>query len=405
MKGIHSLIMARCTLDKLFWLCILNFCTQIMQCAFLCSSNSSNNQSCKRSEIISLPGHWPANYCVITNIKFQVSNKTITVNKENMKDLDKCFKIQDIWSFQPKQIDSDNLICDQVFPRGHFFTVYYYHGSNYFHLHYDTLIPLYSALYYQQTSLPKETVLLPAVEIKRGEGVDWNTDAFMKSEMYWLDMLMTIAGSHRLLPLDKRLAAINKTMCFERAYFGTPRVKYSDPSLIKAFINFVKKTLQIEKIKIDAHKPKVALIHREGRRKILNEDELSKSIESFAVVEIIDFSELSFKQQVQKVQEYSVLVGINGAGLTNALYLPESSVAVQLVPYKAQLNVDEFATLLKARGPYLQWDNTHSELNSPTKSDPFNNGSDTIVHKQEFIKIIKKALELQRNFLNQKFIE
>lgn len=41
--------------------------------------------------------------------------------------------------------------------------------------------------------------------------------------------------------------------------------------------------------------------------------------------------------QIEKVQQYNVLIGMNGAGLVNALYLPKTSVAVQLVPYKVSL--------------------------------------------------------------------
>ncbi len=38
------------------------------------------------------------------------------------------------------------------------------------------------------------------------------------------------------------------------------------------------------------------------------------------------------------MQKYTVLVGVNGAGLMNALYLPPFAVAVQLVPYNASVS-------------------------------------------------------------------
>ncbi|GIX95580.1 uncharacterized protein CEXT_792151, partial [Caerostris extrusa] len=136
----------------------------------------------------------------------------------------------------------------------------------------------------------------------------------------------------------------------------------------------------------------------EGRRKILNEDELIKSVSSIANVDVLDFSQMSVKEQIQKVQQYNVLIGMNGAGLVNALYLPKASVAVQLVPYKAQLNVKEFANLLKTRGPYLEWHNNHPELDHRIPEDIFRNGADTVVDVNEFVQIVNQALQLyQKN--------
>lgn len=39
------------------------------------------------------------------------------------------------------------------------------------------------------------------------------------------------------------------------------------------------------------------------------------------------------------------------------LYLPPHAVAVQLVPFGKMVNYDEFGSILKARGPYLEWHN------------------------------------------------
>ena len=40
------------------------------------------------------------------------------------------------------------------------------------------------------------------------------------------------------------------------------------------------------------------------------------------------------------MQKYTVLAGVNGAGLMNGLYLPPFSVAVQLVPYNASVCIN-----------------------------------------------------------------
>lgn len=60
---------------------------------------------------------------------------------------------------------------------------------------------------------------------------------------------------------------------------------------------------------------------------------------------------------------------MNGAGLMNGIFRPEGTVVVQLVPYGANgLNFEDFAQLLNAQGPYLEWHNTHKELTRVLKS-------------------------------------
>ncbi|KAG8183652.1 hypothetical protein JTE90_005638 [Oedothorax gibbosus] len=362
----------------------------------------SGKTNCGRSEsqISSYPGHWPANYCKIKNVVFSTGDRVLRVNG-NPEDLDKCQKVKDVWKFETNAQDMDNVVCDQVFTRGHFFTTYYFHGSNYFHLHYDTMLPLFMALHQDINKLSsgaKDVTLLPGIEMSRGEGIDWNTDAFDDQSSYWMQLLQMLSKPHRLLPLDRRLAGINKTICFDEAFFGTPKVDFSSPEVLHSYADFVKKSFAIKPTKSadKTGKPKIGLIHRDGRRKILNENELAKSVSSIASVEIVDFSHMSVKEQIQKVQQYNVLIGMNGAGLVNALYLPKTSVAVQLVPYKAQLNVEEFANLLKTRGPYLEWHNNHPELDRRIPEDIFRNGADTIVDVNEFSEIANKAIQLYK---------
>ncbi|KAL9652549.1 hypothetical protein ABK040_000119 [Willaertia magna] len=68
-------------------------------------------------------------------------------------------------------------------------------------------------------------------------------------------------------------------------------------------------------------------------RQISNEDEIMKSLKSLEKennfqVEKIDFAHLTFKEQIQKVYYSDFLIGFHGAGLTHALWLPNSNAAV-----------------------------------------------------------------------------
>ena len=43
--------------------------------------------------------------------------------------------------------------------------------------------------------------------------------------------------------------------------------------------------------------------------------------------------------KIRAMQKYTVLIGVNGAGLMNGLYLPPHGVAVQLVPYNSSVSI------------------------------------------------------------------
>ena len=99
--------------------------------------------------------------------------------------------------------------------------------------------------------------------------------------------------------------------------------------------------------------------------------------------------------QVLAVQNYTVLGGINGAGLMNALYLQPFAVAVQMVPYRAQLNWKSYGDLLKTRGPYLEWHNKHEHLHRQNnQTDPLNSNGDTEVEVGELRQLMVVALAM-----------
>jgi len=95
--------------------------------------------------------------------------------------------------------------------------------------------------------------------------------------------------------------------------------------------------------------------------------------------------------QVALMQKYAVLIGMNGAGLTNGLYLPPGGVVIQLVPhrYRLQVNNVAFGELLRggAGGGYLEWHNKHANLTD------YQHG-DTVVAVSEIVDIARRALDM-----------
>ena len=84
---------------------------------------------------------------------------------------------------------------------------------------------------------------------------------------------------------------------------------------------------------------------------------------------------------------------MNGAGLMNAVYLPSYAVAVQLVPYKSNVNWQFYGNLLRGRGPYLEWHNEDETRHKQNpEADPHNMNGDTEVPIEQIVDLAKSAL-------------
>ncbi|XP_046370720.2 alpha-1,3-arabinosyltransferase XAT3-like [Haliotis rufescens] len=372
--------------QELFKLLVFRAIVLLTICTSLCKA------AWPASNISPVRGHYPPVFCKMSHVLLDARDRVFRYKQDltsrNTFD-SSCGAGAGIWSVRPDE-QSDSMTCDETYDEGYVFTMYFYYGSNYFHLHYDMMIPLFSEL--RKEDKGKKIVLMPSVESVRLQAMYWETKAFHDTSKYWYQMLKVLASSHTLLPLDDRIQKSQGNICFKTINFGTPMYSSADKDLIIPYVQFIKEELGVRHHQIS--KDKVGIIKRTNRRRILNEGELVEAVSNIADVELVDFSRLSFKQQIEKVQEYSVLVGMNGAGLMNGLFLSPGAVTVQLVPFRADLNFKEFGQLLKNRGPYLEWHNEHANLSQELPNDPYHGQSDTTVQVGEFVELIKKALQL-----------
>lgn len=81
----------------------------------------------------------------------------------------------------------------------------------------------------------------------------------------------------------------------------------------------------------------------------------------------------------------------------NAIFRPEHAVAIQLVPFNAQVNDETFGEILSATGRYMVWHNKHKENHFQSKRDLNNNSADTIVHVKEFQELVVQALAVVKD--------
>ena len=112
-------------------------------------------------------GHYPPAYCELTDVVLRVEDHKFYYKSSNDGDIRRCTGVIDVWPLEAAVMFDDlKAECSVSFDVGHVFTVYYYYGSNYFHLHYDMLIPLYLALYHNGDDQHSHS-LLPTVETTR----------------------------------------------------------------------------------------------------------------------------------------------------------------------------------------------------------------------------------------------
>ncbi|EDO30804.1 predicted protein, partial [Nematostella vectensis] len=153
---------------------------------------------------------------------------------------------------------------------------------------------------------------------------------------------------HPLLYLGHDFAG--KRVCFKRAIFSLlPRMVFglfyntpltpgcSGSGLFKAFSNHLVKRLGIvqERNESDVDAPvRVTLLSRGTKyRDILNENELVEALSSHPAIslKIAKFSwDVPFLDQIKVTHNTDVFLGMHGAGLTHALFLPDWAVLFEL---------------------------------------------------------------------------
>jgi capsular polysaccharide biosynthesis protein len=85
----------------------------------------------------------------------------------------------------------------------------------------------------------------------------------------------------------------------------------------------------------------VIFIKRKNRN-LKNINEIIFCIQSFGLnVNEIDFSELSFDEQIKISNESKIMIGVHGAGLTNLMFMKKNSFVVEIDPFDWGFNCYE----------------------------------------------------------------
>ncbi|CAD6232448.1 unnamed protein product [Miscanthus lutarioriparius] len=207
------------------------------------------------------------------------------------------------------------------------------YAGNYWHDYADILVPLFVAsrryngevkflisnIQFQPRWLVKYSAFLRG--LSRHDAVDMDGDAQVRCFPHVtvglrLDEEFSIVPE--LVPGDRRLTMADFTR-FLRETYALPRgavASREQPTPNK--------------------KPRLLLIHRGHYRRITNEAEVARAAEAAgfeAVVAELGGGDAGEAEQARVVNSFDVVLGVHGAGLTNAVFLPPGGVLIQVVPY------------------------------------------------------------------------
>lgn len=213
-------------------------------------------------------------------------------------------------------------------------------------------------------------------------------------------LIQAVARGCSVLPLDKRLSAVNKTLCFRKAYFGVPQLNNKEAvNAVPSFIERVKETLAIHNAKPNLKQQLrigLALPTSHVTTNALTPDDkstISKKISSFAKAVNVDYSSLSLKEQVMQTQQLDVLLvaGEDATSLSGALYLPPWGVVVRLTTRSDFQKQDLLQKLLESRGVLLTA-TTYQESDGSLNDVPASRNSASAISNIE--EVLRKAVAI-----------
>jgi hypothetical protein len=201
------------------------------------------------------------------------------------------------------------------------------YAGNYWHDYADILVPLFVAsrryngevkflisnIQFQPRWLVKYRAFLKG--LSRHDAVDMDGDAQVRCFPH-----VTVG-----LRLDKEFSIVPELVPGER------RLTMAD------FTRFLRETYALPRGAVASRdkKPRLLLIHRGHYRRITNEAEVARAAEAagFEAVVAELRGDTGEAEQARVVNSFDVVLGMHGAGLTNAVFLPPGGVLIQVVPY------------------------------------------------------------------------
>ncbi|TVU22190.1 hypothetical protein EJB05_31872, partial [Eragrostis curvula] len=199
------------------------------------------------------------------------------------------------------------------------------HAGNYWHAFCDVLVPLFVVLFLVTNIQPWWLVKYATAvrALSKYDAVDMDGDAEVRCFPHVtvglrIDKLFTIVPEMAPGPGGRRLTMADFTAFLREAY-ALPR---------GAPVSLTRQTPA-------GKKPRLLLMRRGHNRRFVNEEEIARAAEAAgfeaAAVELPRYGRVD--KQAPVVNAFDVLMGVHGAGLTHAVFLPTGGVLIQVEPY------------------------------------------------------------------------
>ncbi|KJK74011.1 hypothetical protein H634G_10742 [Metarhizium anisopliae BRIP 53293] len=164
-----------------------------------------------------------------------------------------------------------------------------------------------------------------------------------------------------------------------------------ESALVKAFISRVLHLYDVPTPPRSKTEVVAKFIRRTNTRKLINETELIASAKRAVPhlnIEIVDFGEFSFAEQLKIVRETDLLIGVHGAGLTHTMFLPPGSAVVEILPGDfAHMGFRNLAQLLGH-----QYHRTHVKMHGDASGDSQWQFDAVEMEEDQFVRLIDGAV-------------
>ncbi|KAL7099106.1 hypothetical protein ACP275_09G061500 [Erythranthe tilingii] len=288
-----------CVALTICFITTFSFCTILRQPVLKPIYNLSNS----RSEVLEMNG----------DIRIHGSSSTIFVASKSLQE-----DSHSNWTLQPYARKADVFVMQYIMkwnikirrePQFHDFT--------------DLLIPLYL------TSQPFNRTVLFLITDKRYSWISKYKEILNKLSEY------------EVVNIDKK----SQVMCFPKLVFGLKSHKEFgiNPSefpyhSINDFRNFLRNTYSLEREAIDDYysskrRPRVLIVSRNNTRFLKNEGEVGNMARVLGFEVVVREIEQNISLVAKFVNSFDVIMGVQGAGLTNMVFLPDNAVVVEIVPF------------------------------------------------------------------------
>jgi protein O-GlcNAc transferase len=168
-------------------------------------------------------------------------------------------------------------------------------------------------------------------------------------------------------------------------------------SLLRVFTERVLNYYNIPVKRPERKQLTVTLIDRRSSRRLRDQETyLSVLRQRFpdVKIELVDFAGLSLPAQIRLVRSTDLLVGVHGAGLTHALFLPKESTVVEILP--PRVNYKGFANVAKLLGHHYY--SRHGNDPHDPSDDSGNWYVDEVsIDEDEFLELVGEAIDKARD--------